>query len=74
VKDFTARHPNNFLVLSRIKGFVVEGLFLQLKFAAGGKLSAVNYSWTRRAVMVKSNVQSDNASNVHYRNEQLNIT
>jgi hypothetical protein len=43
VHDFTASHPNNFLVLSRINGSVVESLFSQLKFSANGKLSSINY-------------------------------
>lgn len=44
VHDFTATHPNNFLVLSCTIGSVVEGLCSQLKFAVSGKFSSINYS------------------------------
>ena len=67
-------YPDNFLVLSRINGSVVESLFSQLKFAAGGKLSSLNYSWARRAVMVKANVHSNNCNNAFYRDEHIDVT
>lgn len=71
--DFTTRYPDNFLVLSRINGSVVESLFSQLKFAAGGKLSSLNYSWARRAGMVKANVQCNNCNNAFYRDDHIDV-
>lgn len=73
VEDFTKRNPGYFVVLLRINGSVVESLFSQLKYAAGGKLSAVNYPWARKAVMTKANVSGECSSNVCYRNDKLDI-
>ncbi len=73
VQDFTTRHPGYFVVLSRVNGSAVESLFSQLKYATSGKLSSVNYAWARKAVMTKANVTSQLPSNVHYRNEILDV-
>jgi hypothetical protein len=73
VHDFTATHPNNFLVLSCIIGSVVEGLCSQLKFAVSGKFSSINYSWAQRTVIVKANVHSNHSNNIYYSDEHLAI-
>jgi hypothetical protein len=73
IHDFVSRNPGYFVVLSRINGSVVESLFSQLKYAASGKLSSVNYSTARRAVMTSKNVHGELPSNSDYRNENLDL-
>ena len=73
VDDFTRRNPDYFIVLARINGSVVESLFSQLKYAASGKLSSVNYAWARKAVMTKVNVSGQLSNNVDYRNDKLDV-
>jgi hypothetical protein len=73
VKDFVSRNKGYCIVLSRINGSAVESLFSQLKYSAAGKLTSINYSTARAAVMVKSNCHRHNASNVHYRDETLQL-
>ena len=71
VIDFVNEFPNHFLVLSRINGSAVETLFSQLKYAAGSKLSSVNYHTARKALLTKSNVHTIKTSNQGYRNVPL---
>ena len=73
LKDFKQRHPDNFLVFSRVNGSAIESVFSQIKYATAGKLSSANYASSRRAVIVSSNVQSNHALNVDYRDEILHI-
>ena len=73
IADFTARHPDYFVVLSRINGSVVESLFSQLKYSVSGTLSSINYGNVRAAVLVKSNCHTHNSSNAEYRDNVLHV-
>ena len=73
LRDFKKRNPQHYLVLSRINGSAIESLFSQIKYATAGKLSSVNYGFSRRAVIISSNVQSSHAQNENYRGDRLDI-
>lgn len=64
VENFTKRNSDYFVVFARINGSVAETLFSQLKYAAGGKLSAVNYLWARKVIKTKATVFEDCSSKI----------
>jgi hypothetical protein len=70
-RQFFAKYPQHFLVFSRINGSAVESLFAQFKHAAGNKLSSLNYTTARKAVLVKANVDGRHMTNRFHRDVPL---
>lgn len=48
-----------------------RGLFSQVKYSVGGKLTSINYANARASVIVKSDCHADNSNNAYYRDEEL---
>ena len=55
IQDFFRRHPNtdHYIIPVRLNGSAVETLFSQLKYCAGGHLSATNYATARSSILMK---------------------
>ena len=74
ISDFSNYHDGGYyLVLSRITGSAVESLFSQIKYSAGGKLSAVNYPSACNSVRLAADISSSHTGNSDYRDEHLNL-
>lgn len=51
--DFLSQHPGYAIYPIRLNGSAVETLFSQLKHAAGGHLSSINYSSARASIITR---------------------
>lgn len=49
-EHFLREHPGYFITPVRINGSAIESYFSQLKYAARGQLSAINYETAQAAV------------------------
>lgn len=73
VADFLDRHPGYYIVPVRVTGSAVETLFAQLKHAAGGRLSATNYTTSRAAVLTQRSIHTVHSSGKDYRDAALDF-
>eukprot|EP00117_Sycon_ciliatum_P049175 scpid67563/ scgid34906/ len=71
--DFNGRHPDYYIVPVRVTGSAVETVFAQLKQAAGGRLSAVNYSTARATLTLQRGLLPPHPSNKDYRDTALDL-
>ena len=70
-EDYVARHPGYYIAPVRVSGSAVETLFSQLKHAAGGRLSAVNYPTARATLSTQRSLHPVHASGKDYRDAVL---
>ena len=56
-EDFLHRNPGYTIYPVRLNGSAIETLFSQLKYAAGGHLSGVNYASARASILTWGNVK-----------------
>ena len=75
IHDFFRRHPNthHYIIPVRLNGSAVETLFSQLKYSAGGQLSATNYATARSSILMKKVVKGHTVKDQEYRNVPLGL-
>ena len=75
IQDFFRRHPNtdHYIIPVRLNGSAVETLFSQLKYCAGGHLSATNYATARSSILMKKVVRGHTVKDQEYRNVPLGL-
>ena len=75
IRDFFQRHPNthHYIIPVRLNGNAVETLFSQLKYSAGGQLSATNYATARSSILMKKVVKGHTVKDQDYRNVPLGL-
>ena len=75
IHDFFRRHPNthHYILPVRLNGSAVETLFSQLKYSAGGQLSATNYATARSSILMKKVVKGHTVKDQEYRNVPLGL-
>ena len=75
VEAFISRHQHDgqYIIPVRLNGSAVESLFSQLKYSAGGHLSATNYATARSSILIKKQVRGHNVKDKEYRNVNLNL-
>lgn len=56
-EDFLRRNPGYTIYPVRLNGSAIETFFSQLKYAAGGHLSSVNYSTARASILTRGSVK-----------------
>ena len=72
-QEFLQNHPGYFITPVRINGSAVESYFSQLKYAARGQLSAVNYETAQAAIETSKAASTKRPSEADYRDAGLDI-
>ena len=71
VNYFHDQYPDYYIAPVRVSGSAIETLFSQLKFAAGGKLSAVNYPSALKRLLIKKDTTGHHKSGAFYRDQDV---
>ena len=72
-EHFLTEHPGYFITPVRINGSAIESYFSQLKYAARGQLSAINYETAQAAVETSKAASTKRPQEADYRDAGLHI-
>lgn len=72
-QEFLQSYPDYYIVPVRINGSAVESYFSQLKYAARGQLSAVNYETAQAAIETSKAASMKRPHEADYRDAGLDI-
>ena len=72
-EHFLAEHPGYFITPVRINGSAIESYFSQLKYAARGQLSAINYETAQAAVETSKAASTKRPHEADYRDARVDI-
>lgn len=70
---FLKEYPGYFLMPKRLNGSAVESLFSQYKFNANGKITSLNFAYSRKALLTKEDVHGHHHSGKGYRDTPLYV-